>query len=197
VLVPAYRLAPEHTFPAALQDGLTSYRWLLRQGTPACRIALVGDSAGGGLCLAVAVSLRMAGEPLPGALLLLSPWTDLTFSGESNRSRKAMDPIFGRNSLGAGFAPAYLGMDSPTNPLISPLFADLTGLPPTLIQVGTHEVLYDDATRLSASLKSCGVHADLQVWEGMWHVFQIFTPWVPESHQAVLSLGSFIRENIQ
>ncbi len=130
VLIIDYRLAPEHPFPAALEDALTAYQWLIDQGIPANQIVIGGDSAGGGLTLATVLSLRDAGQSLPKALFLLSPWTDLTFSGESVRTRKELDPIFGGEGNRLEFAPSYLGVNDPSNPLISPLFADVHGLPP-------------------------------------------------------------------
>lgn len=191
----AYRLAPEHPYPAALEDALAAYRWLLAQGIPAERMAMGGDSAGGGLTLATAVSLYAAGQPLPAALFLISPWTDLTFSGESHRTLKRADPIF-QGEGGSSFGPAYSGKNDPALPLISPLFADLHGLPATLIQVGSDEILLDDSTRLEEKMKSAGVNVDLQIWEGMWHVFQSFAPWFPEARHAVNRIGRFIRTQI-
>ncbi len=157
VLTPAYRLAPENPFPAALEDALAAYQWLVNQGIPSNQIAIGGDFAGGGLTLAAAVSLREAGEPLPGALFLLSPWTDLTFSGESILSRRQVDPIFGKDG-GPRYVPEYVGTSSPENPLISPLFADLHGLPPTLIHVGNDEILLDNSTRVEEKMKAAGVN---------------------------------------
>jgi acetyl esterase/lipase len=196
VLIIDYRLAPENPFPAALEDALASYHWLLEQGVDAGQIAIGGDSAGGGLALATALCLREAGQKLPAALFLLSPWTDLTFSGESHRTLKKIDPIFGGKSGSLEFGPAYLGVDDPTNPLISPLFADLHDLPPTLIQVGSDEILLDDSTRLEAKLKSSEVVTKLEIWAGMWHVFQIFAPYVPEAQQAICQVGDFINKHI-
>ena len=195
LLVPAYRLAPEYPFPAALEDALAAYRWLLKQGIPSKQIAMGGDSAGGGLAVAAATSLRDAGEPLPASLFLLSPWTDLTFSGESMHTRRQVDPIFGRDG-GPQYAPAYVGTHSPANPLISPLFADLHGLPPTLIHVGEDEILLDDSTRLEEKLKAAGVTVRLEIWAGMWHVFQIFAPWVPEAQLSIEKIGAFVRQQI-
>jgi monoterpene epsilon-lactone hydrolase len=192
VLIIDYRLAPENPFPAALEDALAAYGWLLEQGIPAKQIAISGDSAGGGLTLATAVSLREAGKALPAALILLSPWTDLTSSGESHRTRKKVDPIFGGERGGLNFGPAYVGMQDPAHPLISPLFADLHELPPTLIHVGGNEILLDDSTRLEANLKAAGVPAWLEVWEGMWHVFQVFAPYIPEAQLSIEKAGEFV-----
>ena len=195
VLAPAYRLAPENPFPAALEDALSAYRWLLKQGIPSEQIAMGGDSAGGGLTVATATSLRDSGEPLPAALFLLSPWTDLTFSGESIRSRRQVDPIFGRDG-GPQYAPAYIGAHSPADPLVSPLFADLHSLPPVLIHVGNDEILLDDSTRIEEKLKAAGVNVHLKIWNGMWHVFQAFSPWVPEAQSSIEIIGTFIRQQI-
>lgn len=192
LLIIDYRLAPENPYPAALEDALAAYNWLRSQGIPAKQVAVGGDSAGGGLTLATTVSLRTAGQELPGALFLLSPWTDLTFSGESHHTRKKIDPIFGGESGSLKFGPAYLGVHDPANPLISPLFADLHGLPPTLIHVGSDEILLDDSTRLEARLKAAGVPVQLEIWDGMWHVFQVFAPYVPEAQQAIGQIGDFI-----
>jgi monoterpene epsilon-lactone hydrolase len=191
VLNIAYRLAPENPFPAALEDAQVAYRWLLEQGIPPKQIAIGGDSAGGGLTLAAAVSLRDAGEPLPAALFLLSPWTDLTFSGESIQSRRAVDPIFGHDG-GPQYVSPYVGDYDPAHPLISPLFADLHGLPPTLVHVGHDEILLDDSTRLRKKLKAARVESNLKVWEGMWHVFQVFAPYIPEAQQSIDIIGEFI-----
>jgi monoterpene epsilon-lactone hydrolase len=191
-----YRLAPENPYPAALEDALAAYRWLLAQDIPAKQIAVGGDSAGGGLTLATAVCLRDAGQPLPAALFLLSPWTDLTFSGNSIQARNKVDPIFGGEGNRLAFAPAYWGIHDPANPLISPLFANLHSLPPTLIHVGSDEILFDDSIRLDEKLKDAGVTTRLNVWEGMWHVFQVFAPYVPEAQQAIIQIGDFICEQI-
>ncbi len=196
LLIIDYRLAPEHPFPAALEDALAAYNWLLAQGTPERQIAIGGDSAGGGLALATAIGLREGNQTLPAALFLLSPWTDLTFSGESVHTKRDIDPIFGSDGARLNFAPAYLGSNNPTNPLISPLFADVHGLPPTLIQVGSDEILLDDSTRLDEKLKAAQVPTRLVIWQGMWHVFQVFSPYVPEGQQAILQVGDFIRERI-
>ncbi len=196
VLIIDYRLAPEHPFPAALEDALTAYRWLLSQGIPANQIVVGGDSAGGGLTLATTIHLRDTSQALPSALFLISPWTDLTFSGESFHTRKNLDPIFGGEGNRLGFAPAYLGLHEPTDPLISPLFADLHGLPSTLIHVGSDEILLDDSVRLEEKLRTVGVAVRLKIWNGMWHVFQIFAPYVPEAQQAICQIGDFVYDQI-
>jgi epsilon-lactone hydrolase len=195
-LVIDYRLAPEHPFPAALEDALSAYRWLLAQGFSSNQLVIGGDSAGGGLTMATAVRLRDLDQPLPAALFLLSPWTDLTFSGESFKTRKKLDPIFGGEGNRLGFAPAYLGLQDPTNPLISPLFAELRNLPPTLIHVGSDEILLDDSTRLNTKLNAAGVITRLNVWDDMWHVFQIFAPYVPEALHAINQIGDFVYEYV-
>lgn len=198
LLVPDYRLAPEHPFPAALEDALNAYRWLLGQGYAPQHLAIGGDSAGGGLTIATAISLRDAGEPLPGALFLLSPWTDLTFSSESHRTRRAIDPIFGGvdESMNPEFVPAYLGREDPSNPLISPLLGDLHGLPPTIIHVGDNEILLDDSIILGKKMVKAGVDVHIRVWDGLWHVFQAFVPLLPEARQSIAEIGDFIRDHI-
>lgn len=195
LLVIDYRLAPEHPFPAALEDALSAYRWLLDQGIRPQQIAVGGDSAGGGLTLAAAVSLRAAGEPLPAALFLISPWTDLTFSGESHQTRAKVDPIF-RGGGGSTFAPAYADGHDPSDPLISPVFADLHHLPPTLIHVGNDEILLSDSTRLAEKLRTAGGEVTLEIWPGMWHVFPTAAPWIPESVQSIHKIAAFIGEHI-
>jgi monoterpene epsilon-lactone hydrolase len=188
-----YRLAPEHPFPAALDDALAAYRWLLGKGYLPEHIAIGGDSAGGGLTLATTLSLRDSHENMPAALFLLSPWTDLTFSGESIHTRADRDPLLEVNDDG-WLVKIYANGNPLTHPYISPLFADLQGLPPTCIQVGTEEILYDDSTRLEQKAHLAGVNVTLETWPGMWHVFQAFAPYVPESQQAIEKIGEFIRD---
>ena len=185
-----YRLAPEHPFPAAVEDAHAAVRWLYAQGITPERLVLAGDSAGGGLALATAIRLRNSGDPLPAGLALLSPWTDLTASGASLTERGPLDPMVSLEGLQT-MAMAYAG-GRRGEPLASPLFADLSGLPAVYTQVGDSEVLLDDATRLHRHLESSGVPSRLEVWERMLHVFQAF-PQLPEAAQAVTQLGAWIR----
>ncbi|MBN2386264.1 MAG: alpha/beta hydrolase [Anaerolineales bacterium] len=190
-----YRLAPEHPFPAALEDAQKAYHWMLWQGVPVPGLVLGGDSAGGGLALATALSLRDAGEALPAALFLLSPWTDLTISGPSARERLDRDPVL--SSPSEWRPEEYAGLEPLTHPLISPLFADLEDLPPMLIQVGTEEILFDDSTRLAEMAHAAGIDATIEIWEGLWHVFQGFAPYLPEAQKAIDSIGSYIRMHLE
>jgi acetyl esterase/lipase len=191
-----YRLAPEHPFPAALEDALTGYRWLLSQGYDPDKMAMGGDSAGGGLALATMVALKDAGEPLPAAAMLLSPWTDLTGTGETIRTVNWRDPVL-NPKLGVRWALWYLGDSDPTNPLISPLFADLTGLPPLLIQVGTKEMLLDDSRMFADRAQQAGVQVELDIWDGMFHVWQAFAPTLPEGNRAIEKLADFFEEKVR
>ncbi len=192
VLLVDYRLAPEYPFPAALDDARAAYTWLLETGITPGHIVIGGDSAGGGLTLATAIRLRDEAAPLPAALICLSPWTDLTFSGESIRTMAKLDPILHwREPPSVRY---YTGDYPPDHPLISPFFADLHNLPPTLIHVGSHEILLDDARRLADRMRAAGVEVTLEIWPGMWHVFQIFAPLIPEAQQSIEKLGTFIRE---
>jgi epsilon-lactone hydrolase len=185
-----YRLAPEHPFPAALDDALAAYQWLLREH-PGARVVIAGDSAGAGLALATALSLRDAGAPVPAALVLMSPWTDLTLSGESHESKAARDPML-RASWLARCAALYSGGRPLTDPLLSPAFARLSGLPPTLIQVGTEEILLADAERLAAAITQAGGRATLSRHEGLWHDFQVHAGFLPEADRALGEIGAFV-----
>ncbi|KJC50403.1 esterase [Bradyrhizobium sp. LTSP885] len=195
VLAINYRLAPEHRFPAALDDALNAYRYLGDQGLRPSGIAFAGDSAGGNLVLGAMLAARDRGEPLPAAGALMSPWTDLTAAGASYESRAKADPIHQRAMILA-LARNYLGKDgNPCNPLASPLYADLTGLPPLLVQVGDRETVRDDATGLAARAKAAGADVELQVWDGMIHVFQMF-PEIPQAQEAVAGLANFLRNHL-
>lgn len=189
VLLLDYRLAPEHRFPAALDDTLAAYRWLRAQGRR--QVIIAGDSAGGGLAVAAAVALRDAGDQLPDALISFSPWTDLAGSGASMVTRAAADPFLVPEAIVN--AADYFGDTSPRHPLISPIYADLRGLPPLLIQVGGDEILLDDAVRLAARARLAGVAVTLDVWPAMWHVWQFFAPLLPEANQALAQAGAFAR----
>ncbi|PDT78859.1 alpha/beta hydrolase [Bradyrhizobium sp. C9] len=190
-----YRLAPEHRFPAALDDALIAYHYLRDQGLRPADIAFAGDSAGGNLVLAVMLAARDRGLPLPAAGALMSPWTDLTASGASYQSRAAVDPIHQRAMILA-LARNYLGKDGdPHDPLASPLYADLAGLPPLLVQAGDRETVRDDSTELAVRAKAAGCDVELQVWDGMIHVFQMF-PEIPQAREAIASLATFLRSHL-
>ena len=192
VLLPEYRLAPECPFPAAVDDAVAAYRWLLERPVAPREIVIAGDSAGGGLTVATLLALRDAGVPLPAAAVCISPWTDLTCSGESYRTRAAVDPIVTREAVGP-MATAYLAGGDPKGALASPLFADLGGLPPLLIQVGDAEVLLDDATVLAEHARKAGVDVTLEVWDEMIHVWHWFFPMLDEGQRAIDRIGEFVR----
>jgi monoterpene epsilon-lactone hydrolase len=191
----AYRLAPEYPYPAALDDCVDAYDWLLASGIEPGRIVVAGDSAGGNLALALMLRLRDSGSPLPGGAVLLSPVTDLELSGASHANRKALDPVFAGADLRT-FITAYAGGHDPREPYLSPLLADLHGLPPLLIHVGDHEILLDDAVRLGEHARAAGVEERTVVWPGMMHVFQTFAPWLPEARRANREIAAFIRSRV-
>lgn len=193
VFIIDYRLAPENPFPAALDDSLAAYRWLLSSGLDPARLVIAGESAGGGLTVATLVALRDAGEPLPRAGICLSPWVDLENLGESMVTRAELDPLINRDG-GRMWAKAYLGSTDPRTPLASPIYADLTGLPPLLIQVGTAEALFDDAARLADRAEAAGVDVTLEPWEDMIHMWHSFAAILPEGQQAIDRIGQFIRQ---
>ena len=190
VLVINYRLAPEHPYPAALDDAITAYRWLLAQGNSPSRVILAGDSAGGGLTLATLLSLRDAGDLLPAGAVCISPWTDLTCSGDSIQTRAQEDLILTLVSLSEK-AKFYAGEHDLRSPLISPLFAELSGLPPLLIQVGTDEILLDNSKRFAEKAQKAGVDVTLEIWDGMFHVFQMI-PFMPSTKKALEQIGGFV-----
>lgn len=191
VLLVDYRLAPEHPFPAAIEDVVKVCRWLLANGQGPSRMAMSGDSAGGGLVVSALLSLRDDQEPLPAAAVLLSPWLDLALSGETITSRAALDPIVSLAGLRTA-AQYYLGDDDPTTPLASPIYADLSGLPPLLIQVGEHELLLSDSLRLADKAKAAGVEVQLEVWPEMWHVWHSWAASLPEAQEALQRIGDFV-----
>jgi monoterpene epsilon-lactone hydrolase len=187
-----YRLAPEHPFPAALDDAVAAWRALIADGIPASCIVVAGDSAGGGLALALLLALRDAGVPLPAAAVLFSPWTDLAATGRSIIDNNEADALF----FGAWVAPVarhYLGDTPAATPLASPVYADLTGLPPLLIQVSDTEVLLDDSRRVSDNAKRASVEVTLQIWSKLPHGWQIFAPILPEARSAIRDAANFIQ----
>ncbi len=196
VLFPEYRLAPEHPFPAAIDDVLAAWRWLrTRQGLSARSIAVAGDSAGGGLAVALLVAARDAGEAVPAAAALMSPTVDLTSSGPSMAERADQDPISTPAML-RQFAAGYLAGADPKTPLASPLFASLAGLPPLLIQVGTADLLLSDSERLAAAAANAGVDVTLEIGQGLPHVYQIL-PGTPEAAAATGQIGKFLRARVR
>ena len=192
VLLIDYRLAPEHRFPASIDDCMCAHEWMIASGpygpAPATATFIAGDSAGGGLTLATLLALRDRGRPLPTAGIPLSACTDLTLASDSIRSED--DPICSARSMPV-FAELYLGEADPRNPLASPVFATYTGIPPLLIQVGEHEMLRDDSVRVAAKARSDGVEVTLEVWPGMVHVFQVRE--LPESYEAIEHIAQFMR----
>jgi acetyl esterase/lipase len=193
VLSPDYRLAPEHPFPAALDDAVATYEWLLAEGIEPQQIGLVGDSAGGGLAFSLLLRLRDAGRPLPAGVVALSPWTDLALTGASLRRNAHADPMLDVAEL-PRVARSYLAGVDPRHPWASPIYGDLKGLPPALIQVGSDEILRDDATRLAARLDLAGGSARLEIWPRMPHVWHLFAPMLPEARRAIGHIGNFLRE---
>ena len=187
-----YRLAPEHPFPAAVEDATAAYRWLLDQAIAPERIVIAGDSAGGGLTVATLLALREARVPLPAGGVCISPWVDLTCSGASYATKADADPIVRRTGV-EEMAQAYLGATSPRTPLASPLFANLRGLPPLLIHVGSDEVLLDDAVQLAERARAAGVDVTLDIYERMIHVWHWFLPMLDEAQTAVEAIGRFVR----
>lgn len=189
-----YRLAPEHPFPAPVEDSIAAYRWLLNEGYDPTRIAVAGDSAGGGLTVAMMVQARYLGLPVPGAAVCISPWVDMEGLGESMETRAAADPMVGKENLMIS-AKTYLGGSNPRAPLAAPLYADLRGLPPMLIQVGDAEVLLDDSTRLAGIAREAGVEVEMDVWDDMIHVWHLFAPILPEGKRAISQAGEFIKKH--
>lgn len=191
VVVPDYRLAPEHPFPAGLDDALAVYRALIDRDTAPEDLAVVGDSAGGNLVFALLLKLKEEGAPMPAAAVGLSPFVDMTGSGDSLLANAALDPLLHI----AGFPTvvgAYASGLDPRNPLLSPIFGDLAGLPPCLIQCGSDEILLDDAVRLQRALETAGVHAELEVWTQMPHVWQAFARLIPEARTAIGRIATFL-----
>jgi acetyl esterase/lipase len=190
-----YRLAPEHPFPAAVDDAVAAYKGLLDSGISADKLAIAGDSAGGGLTFATLVAARDKGLPMPSCSVAISPWGDLSQGGESHRARAKRDPIVKKEGLDE-MAAAYLAGADPKTPLASPLFANLKGLPPLLIQVGTEEALNADAVALKKRAEDAGVEVSFESWGGMIHVWHIFHPILSEGRDAIARIGAFVKQRI-
>lgn len=194
VLSVDYRVAPEDPYPAALEDALTAYHWLRERGLKGEQIIVAGDSAGGGLALALTMYLRDHGEEVPKKLVLMSPWTDLAASGESYETNYEKDPLFGNTRESMLYSNAYYGDQDPKDPYISPLYGDFTGLPPMLFQVGSIEMLLSDSVQAAEKARVAGCDVRLTVYEGMFHVFQLGMKKMKESRQAWREIDGFINQ---
>jgi monoterpene epsilon-lactone hydrolase len=196
VLAVDYRWAPEEPFPAALQDCVAGYRWLIGAGGAAVQnVVLIGDSAGGNLVIAMLLALKQAGDELPAAGICLSPIFDLALTGDSVTTRAERDPMILASSLQKCSA-AYRGNSDPRNPLMSPLYGDLAGLPPLLLQCGSEEMLRDDSARLAAKAKAAGVNVTFEEWDEMVHVWHLFANRLTDGRRALARVGEFVREHI-
>ncbi|MBM4258690.1 MAG: alpha/beta hydrolase [Deltaproteobacteria bacterium] len=193
VLMLDYRLAPESPFPAAIDDGVAAFEWLIAQGFKPQNLAIAGDSAGGGLAAATLLALRDRKLPLPKAAVCISPWSDMTCSNESYKTRAEADPMVTPDGIG-GMAGLYLQGADAKNPLASPNFADWRGLPSLLIHVGRDEVLLDDSIKMNEKAKAAGVDSTLEIWDDMIHVWHAFHPMLPEGKQGIERVGGFLRE---
>lgn len=195
VLVLDYRLAPEHCYPAALEDATAAYRWLLDEGFAAERVVVAGDSAGGGLAASLMVNLKAEGLPLPKASVLISPWADLAMTGPSMQANVKTDAMLSPEAI-SRFAAHYLSDTDARAPGASPIFADLSGLPPTYVIVGSGEVLLSDSETLVKHMTAAGGQAELKVWPNMPHVFPLLAAVVPEGRQAIVEMAGFIRSQL-
>ena len=193
ILVLDYRLAPEHPFPAALSDATSAYQWLLDHDHEPEHIAIAGDSAGAGLVMATALELKQRNLPMPAVLGAISPWVDMTMSGESVTSKAELDPMIRKDWLDEMINNYAIDVD-PASPLCSPIFADLAELPPIFIQVGSDEILLDDAVRLAQRAEATGTPVELQIWEDMWHVWHFQAGILPESDQAIEEFANALKQ---
>lgn len=189
-----YRLAPENRFPAAVNDTVHAYEWLLNQGYDPRKIVIAGDSAGGNLAMSALITLRDKGRPMPAAAVLISPWLDMEASGQSMRENALTDYLVRRDRL-LEKASAYLGDTNPRHPLASPIHADLRGMPPMMIHVSNTEALLDDSKKLEIKAQEDGVEVSLQVWANMLHAWHFFAPVLPEGRQAIRIIGQFIKKH--
>jgi len=192
VLTVDYRVAPEHPYPAALEDAITGYNWLLQAGWQEHEIVVAGDSAGGGLALALCMYLKNQNRKLPAGLICMSPWTDLTQSGASYDFNYERDPLFGNTRDSLIYSKDYIQDEDPTNPYISPLYGNFSGFPPMLIQVGSYEMLLSDSELVAEKAKRAGCKVRLSVYEGMFHIFQMAMLMIPESKHAWQEIGRFL-----
>ena len=192
VLIPEYRLAPEHPFPAALDDALKVYQWLLDQGYSSTNMIIAGDSAGGGLSVATVLALKEKSGSLPAAVVCLSPWADLALTGQSHTTKAKAEAILNKDVLHE-WALCYTDESNLTNPLVSPIHGDFHGFPPLLIQVGSEEILLDDSILLAEKARSAGVDVTLKIWDGMWHVWQALGDLIPENKKTFEEIGQFVQ----
>ncbi len=195
ILSVEYGLAPENPFPAGLNDMKKAYRWLIKNGYNSSNIVVYGESSGGGLTLATVLSLRDEGDPLPAAVAVMSPWTDLAGTGDTYTTLATHDLLLSWDMVKPA-AKAYIGDNDPRNPLISPLFGDYKRFPPLLLQVGTRDILLSDSVRLAQTARKAGVEVTLDVWNGMWHVWQ-GVPNIPESKQATAEIAQFFKKHLK
>lgn len=194
VLTPDYRVAPEHSYPSALEDAVFAYKWLLEEKKyDPDHIIIAGDSAGGGLSLALCLYLRDHQLPLPCGVITMSPWTDLTNSGESYTANYEIDPLFGNSTDNMLYQSSYIGDGDPKDPYMSPIFGEYYGFPPMLMQVGSYEVLLSDTLAVADKVRNANVKLHLSVYEGMFHVFQMGLDLIPESQEAWEEAAEFIR----
>lgn len=192
VLIPEYRLAPEHPFPAALDDALKVYQWLLDQGYLSTNMIIAGDSAGGGLSVATVLALKEKSASLPAAVVCLSPWADLALTGQSHTTKAKAEAILNKDVLHE-WALCYTDESNLTNPLVSPVHGDFHGFPPLLIQVGSEEILLDDSNLLAEKANSAGVDVTLKIWDGMWHVWQALGDLILENKKTFEEIGQFVQ----